>query len=182
MRSTILVILLLAACGDGGHGGDDAVDAAPGSACGARGTAACADDEFCDFGANGCGRTDDVGACRKRPTSCPLPLVPEPTCACDGKVYVSECESQKAGADLNASGSCPLQANNFACGYRQCADERQYCQRSTSDVGGEPDDFACKPLPACPATPDCACLAGQPCGSMCSGQGATGLTLTCPGG
>jgi hypothetical protein len=182
MRSTLLIILLIAACRGGTGGGDDSPDALPGGACGGRGTGACAADQFCDFGTNRCGTTDEVGTCRQRPTACPLPLVPEPTCGCDGKVYVSQCAANEAGADLNAAGSCPLGANAFACGYRQCATTQTYCQRTTSDIGGEGDAFTCRPLPVCPATPNCACLAGEPCGSMCTGQGATGLTVTCPGG
>src|SRR5262249_61369060 len=101
----------------------------------------------------------------------------------EGRVEASGCGARRAGADPTAGGSCPLAAGAFACGYRQCAHANAYCQRSTSDVGNLGDDFQCRPLPAgCSPAPSCACLAGERCGPLCTGDGATGLTLTCPGG
>lgn len=166
---------------------DAAVDGPPGldaagSICGGFAGATCGPTEYCDYGTNGCGATDETGVCTPRPTGCPDTLVFVPTCACDGVVYGSECDAYAAGADLNANGGCPVATGSFACGYTQCGLADAYCQRQLSDVVGEPDGYACRPLPSCPGGATCACLAGEPCGAACSGAGATGLTLSCPGG
>jgi hypothetical protein len=98
-------------------------------------------------------------------------------------VYSSPCLASLSGIDLNEGGTCPVEAGSFSCGYRQCTRSNQLCQRSRSDVGGEPDSFTCRGLPGgCGASPSCACLAGEPCGAACSGDATAGLTLTCPGG
>ena len=153
------------------------------SACGGRNGTPCAATEYCDFALNGCGANDETGLCTPRPSTCPLNLVAVPTCGCDSTVYGSECEAYAFGTDLNSSGSCQLPAGTFACGYTQCNLFTQYCQRQLSDVVGEPDGYSCRTAPSCPSQfPTCACLASEPCGAACSGQGATGLTLTCPGG
>jgi hypothetical protein len=203
MRTTPLIPLLafslLGACGDDEQlpviidartdaqpGLDGPVDAGTDAgerACGGRLGATCPGDQYCDFGTNSCGATDEEGVCRPRPTTCPDLLVAVPTCGCDGVVYGQDCEAYMAGTDLDALGGCPVPQGMFACGYTQCSLASQYCQRQVSDVGGEPDGYDCRPLPTCPSQfPTCACLAGEPCGAMCSGMGTTGLTLTCPGG
>lgn len=183
MRSTLLVIALVVACGDDGGNSnvDAAVDGPPGEFCGGRMSAKCADNQYCDFGTNACGENDIPGVCKPRPAACPLPLVPEPHCGCDNKVYSSECEVYAAGSDLDRFGRCAPPAGSFACGFRQCTIANQYCERQLPDVGTDPDGYTCKVLPIC-TTVTCACLASQPCGNMCTGMGSTGLTLTCPGG
>ena len=181
MRHLLAIVIAIASTGAA------ACDDAPGTAglgepCGGRGGAACGPDQYCDFGRNRCGADDMPGRCAARPATCPALLVPERTCACDGKVYSSACEAQLAGADLDQSGTCPLDPGAFACGYRQCKRTNQYCQRAVSDIGDEGDAFACLGLPAgCGTTPSCSCLAGQTCADRCTGD-ANGLTLTCPGG
>ena len=176
----ILALLCAAALGAGCGGTDEAL---AGGACGGRGGDTCPADQFCDFGKNRCGADDVPGVCMPRPTSCPVLLVPERTCGCDGVVHPSACDTNLAGADVNAAGTCTLDAGTIACGYRQCNRGSQYCARSTSDVGSEPDAFTCLALPAgCGGTASCACLAGQPCGAQCSGDATSGVTLTCPGG
>ena len=73
--------------------------------------------------------------------------------------------------------------NSFACGALFCDRSTQYCNRTTSDVGGEPDGFLCKALPAgCGAAPDCACAASEPCGNLCEKTMDGGLLVTCLGG
>jgi hypothetical protein len=174
MRWLVLVFVLAAACDDTGPGAS--------GACGDR-TGGCAATEYCEYARNSCGTGGEVGSCKPRPTACPLLLVAELTCACDGKVYSSACDALAAGADLDGTGGCTLAANAFTCGYRQCQTVNDYCQRSASDIGNEPDSYACRGRPqACSTVPTCACLASEPCGDMCSGQGETGLTLNCPGG
>jgi hypothetical protein len=177
------IVLILAACTEHGSGGGSppGTDGGSGRSCGGFNPQPCAADEFCDFPRNSCGAADEPGTCVKRPTACPDFV--QPTCGCDGQVHGNECEAEAAGTDANANGSCPVAAGKFACGFLQCNLQTEYCQHGFSDVGTEPDSFVCKIVPSCPSQfPSCSCLTGEPCGSMCSGSGATGLTLTCPGG
>ena len=77
---------------------------------------------------------------------------------------------------------CAPPANTFACGSIFCSSVDQYCQRTTSDVVGWPDDFVCLPLPGgCGGTASCACLAGEACGGLCEAV-TGGFEVTCPGG
>lgn len=176
----ILALGLGAACGGDEAGGPDG---GAGAACGGRGHPACPADQYCDFPDNRCGVADAAGRCTPRPTFCPSLLVPELTCGCDRTVYSSACDATLAGADLDESGACDLTPGTFACGYRQCSGSNEFCQRAGSDVGGEPDGFACRALPAgCQGTASCGCLAGEPCGDRCTGDAASGVTLTCLGG
>jgi hypothetical protein len=170
-------LALLGACS-----GDSSL-APPGGTCGGRSGAVCPADEFCDFGNNRCGGDDKEGQCKPRPEQCPRLLVPELTCGCDGTVYSSACDATLAGTDLNEAGSCQVEASSFACGYRQCRKSNEACTRTNSDVGGEPDSFSCRGLPAsCGGTPSCGCASGLPCGDRCTGDAGSGLTLTCLGG
>lgn len=199
IRSVLAGALLLAvtACGgdrdealpvDGAGldtGAPDApTDAAtPSKRCGGFVGETCDPDQFCDFPGNTCGVSDEQGECKPRPVGCPDVLVFEPNCGCDGTVYGSECDVYAAGSDRNAAGTGPVPGGSFACGYTQCNLFNQYCVREVSDIGGEPDVFRCQALPGCPSQfPTCGCLASEPCGAFCTGQGTTGLTLTCPGG
>ncbi|HEY5934964.1 MAG TPA: hypothetical protein VIU61_10025 [Kofleriaceae bacterium] len=184
MRFPWLVLGILAACGGGGSSPNDGGgDGGSGKQCGGFANVQCSATEYCDFPRNTCGAADEPGVCKPRPTACPDTLVAEPTCACDGQVHGNECDANAAGSDVDASGSCTVPGGSFACGYRQCTIQQQYCERQTSDVGSEPDDFSCEALPACPSQfPTCSCLASVPCGDLCTGDGQTGLTVTCPGG
>jgi len=178
----ILFAISLAACEHGKGGGVPAPDGGGGGAqCGGFAGIQCAADEFCDFGTNSCGGTDESGTCKKRPTGCPD--VFDPVCGCDGQIHGNQCDAEAAGTDLNAGGSCPITTGAFACGFRQCDLSTQYCQRGGSDVGGEPDSFDCMPIPiACGNTPSCTCLQSEPCGNICTGSVSQGFELLCPGG
>lgn len=180
-RLWLVVAVLLSGCPEHGKGGGDGGGGGSGRACGGFAGGGCSNSEFCDFGRNTCGATDEQGTCRPRPNACDDVL--DRVCACDGVIHTNECDANVAGVDLNANGSCPTMGGRFACGFRTCATPGQYCQRSVSDIGGEPDTFTCMPVPSgCGAVASCACLTAEPCGSFCSGTNTTGLTLTCPGG
>ena len=181
-------------CGDDGGQGTDApaadapradaspTDAPPGGICGGNSGATCSAAQYCDFAQNGCGAADETGICTDRPTGCPDPVF-EATCGCDGTIYGQPCDAYLAGTDLNRYGTCPVPAEDFACGWLQCNRETEYCQHSISDIGGEPDGYACMAIPPCPSQfPNCACLVDEPCGTSCTGDFASGLTLTCAGG
>jgi hypothetical protein len=183
--ASVFVVVLLVGC-EGGRGGmlfGDAGGSGSGSGrpCGGFSGGLCTSNEFCDFGRNTCGVTDEQGTCRQRPTACDDQFAP--VCGCDGVVHSNQCDANASGADVDASGSCPVGAGELECGFRFCDKATQYCERGVSDIGGEPDSFVCEQLPSsCGATPSCGCLTQEPCGSFCSGSQSIGLTLTCPGG
>jgi hypothetical protein len=106
-----------------------------------------------------------------------------PACACDGKVYANDCDAAAQGQDISSLGCSPPDATLFSCGPMFCVKGSDYCQRSNSDVGGEPASFTCKPLPASCMTPaTCDCLANEPCGTMCEALPDGDLKVTCLGG
>lgn len=177
----LFVVALLGGCDEHGRGGVFPDGGGRGRPCGGFSGARCTANEFCDFGRDTCGVTDEQGTCRARPFGCPDLFAP--VCGCDGVVHSNECDANAAGVDVDANGSCPTPAGQFACGSRTCDTAIEYCERGVSDIGGEPDTFVCKPLPSsCGATPSCGCLTQEPCGSFCDGTPTGGLRLTCPGG
>ncbi|MBX3162704.1 MAG: hypothetical protein KF773_42475 [Deltaproteobacteria bacterium] len=182
-----LGLLVIAACSEHGSGGPpikniDAPIGPPGGACGGFGGKACGPTEFCDLGTNSCGTSDESGVCLPRPMGCPDLLVPDFVCGCDGQVHTSECDANAAGVDVDAQGRCMVPPGRFACGFRQCMLETQYCEEQISDIGGQGNTFTCKPMPTCPGPANCSCLAQQPCGASCTGSAAKGFRLTCAGG
>jgi hypothetical protein len=207
---SVVVMSVVPACGDdGGQPETDAptADAPPGTPdapvpdaappdahtglmCGGKTGVTCPSTQYCDFLENGCGATDEFGFCTDKPIGCPdsadpddPDLVFEATCGCDGVIYGSACEAYVAGSDLNRYGGCPVPVEDFACGWLQCSRLNEYCQHTISDVEGESDGYQCLPIPPCPTQwPTCACLATEPCGTACTGDFDSGLTLTCPGG
>jgi hypothetical protein len=183
MRTILLGLVFLMACGGTGRGGLDASggddgggDGPQGGPCGGLAGRRCSAAEYCDYADNSCGVADQQGTCKARPGACPLVVGP-PVCGCDGQVHSGECETYVSGSDLSASGGCPLPAGRFACGYAQCNLATQYCQRDPQRDGS--DTYTCHSL-VCTGTPSCACLASQPCGGQCSGDASVGLTVTCP--
>jgi hypothetical protein len=178
---SLLVGLLLAGCNEHGSGGGFPDGGGSGRACGGFAGTNCAANEFCDFGRDTCGAGDEQGICQLRPSGCND--IFEPVCGCDRVVHSSQCDAHAHGVDLDATGSCPVSSGEFACGFRTCNLETEYCQRGVSDVGGEPDSFECRPLPkTCSLSPSCGCTTQEPCGSFCNEASSGGLTLTCPGG
>jgi hypothetical protein len=175
-------LVILAACGSSPRVPDAAPedptgDAAPGgAACGGIAGLQCGARDYCDFAENNCGLADQQGTCRPRPQACPLVVGP-PICGCDGQVHIGECSTYATGTDLNTNGGCPLEPTHFECGYTQCAIATQYCRRER--VAG-PETFSCIALPAaCGTAATCGCLRTEKCAAMCSGEGKSGLTLTC---
>lgn len=151
-----------------------------GALCGTLAGLTCGPDEYCDYGNDQCGGDDGSGTCTPKPTACDDHV--EPACACDGKVYGNPCDANAAGVDVNGAGGCPAPMNTFACGFTYCSFD-SYCERQTSDVGGEPTLYACKPLPtACGGVASCACVANEPCGGLCMADAGGHVTATCPGG
>lgn len=153
-----------------------------GADCGGFAGFTCDPGLVCDFAENDCGGSDSLGTCVEPPTGCGDPAMW--VCGCDGMVYDGECEAFSAETDVSIYGGCTAPLDTFACGFRFCAANTQYCRRQVSDVGGFPDVFECVDIPAsCTGMPDCACLAAESCGDMCEVRPVDGsLLLTCPGG
>ncbi|MEP7120633.1 MAG: hypothetical protein ABJE95_06980 [Byssovorax sp.] len=153
-----------------------------GTSCGGKLGKKCLDTEYCDFPADACSLADETGSCVARPVGCPDLYAP--TCACDGMVYGNACDAAAAGVDINLNGLCPPPTGKFSCGAAFCDVGISYCERDTSDVGGVPSTYTCKPLPpSCGDPSSCACLANVPCGSICAASpDGAGQVVTCPGG
>ncbi|TKD03770.1 hypothetical protein [Polyangium fumosum] len=177
-------------CGQGGSGGSASSGggmgggggASSGTPCGGFAGTVCGLDEWCDYPNDRCGDTDLTGICKPRPPACPD--VYFPTCACNGTVYGNPCDAAQAGLDVSDLGNCePPSAEHFSCGHGFCNKAAEYCQRTTSDVGGEPDAYHCEPIPvACGDTPKCECLS-DPCVQFsCEIESSGGVLVTCPGG
>ena len=165
----------LVACG-GGHGNGN--DGGDGNAlCGGIAAKQCSATEYCDYGNNSCGMGDQSGTCKPRPEACPL-IIGLPACGCNNTVYTSKCVAYMHGADLNPRGTCAAPSGWFTCGYTQCQLSTSYCVHERHPPAA--DTYRCAELPACASQPPtCACLAGEPCGTACTGDAAVGLTLTC---
>lgn len=190
MRLPMLGLVFLLACGgrhaasDAGAGDDAPGDGAPGGVCGGPARTPCSATEYCDYTDNGCGIGDLTGHCKPRPDLCPVSatgtpaVIATPTCACDGTIYSSECDANRSGFDINAHGTCEVPAGQFACGTTRCTIATQYCRRQPHTQG--PDTFNCLALPTtCSGNAGCPCLESQPCGKLCAGTAAGGMTLTC---
>jgi hypothetical protein len=178
-------LVFLAACSTTRTGGTDAAsddgapsDGEPGAGCGGFANTPCAPNEYCDHASNSCGADDRPGTCRRRPQACPAVVGP-PICGCDGMVHTGECATYATGTDLNANGTCVVEATQFVCGYTVCEIATQYCRRSPEASGAV--TFSCVALPsACSREPSCGCLAGELCGQACTGEAKGGLTVSCP--
>ena len=161
--------------GQGGTGGQGG--AGGGEACGSE---QCEILEYCVSDDGQCGTSSQAKHCASLPPDCLYPPETwEPVCGCNGEVYPIDCQAAISGVDVGPAEGC----TSFPCGADSCEIATEYCQRQISDVGGEPDTYVCKPLPAaCGAAPTCACLDTEACGDQCAGDGPLGLRLTCLGG
>lgn len=140
----------------------------------------CAADEYCDYPDNHCG-AGSAGQCVKRPAGCDL--IYAPVCTCAGAEAGNECSAYSDGSDLNGNGGCKPPVGMFECGQQFCATGNQYCEVIGSDLGGYPDTYTCKQLPAgCAAGVSCDCLKAEQCGSVCKADASGNYQLTCLGG
>ncbi len=168
---------------DGGGGGTDGevtTDAGGGGTACTSPLVGCEASEYCDFPDDLCGM-GVPGVCRPRPTTCGSE--DEVTCNCQPLIFMNGCMAQMGGYDLNNNATCTPPAETFACGHRVCRQNMEYCQRTTSDVGGMADEYTCINLPSgCSGSVSCACVASETCGDMCEASADGDLTVTCPGG
>jgi hypothetical protein len=83
-----------------------------GMACGTLGTPKpCPDGQYCDL--KNCGRADEGGFCKPKPTVCTR--IFKPVCGCDGKTYGNACEAAAAGVSVEREEECK-QVKPIACG------------------------------------------------------------------
>jgi len=186
MRFALLSLLSLtvaAACSDDPRIAIDAavsVDAAgdasapEGRSCGGFAANPCDATQYCDYPDGSCGAGDQTGTCKPRPMACPQ--VVDPVCGCGGQVYNNACLAEAAGVDLSAGG-CPAPVGEFSCGPTFCELSNSYCRHDAAMP--EPDAYRCIALPSCTDPESCACLSHEPCGDACTGDAASGLTLSC---
>ena len=187
MRFALLSLLSLtvaAACSDRPRIASDAaapLDAAgdasapEGRPCGGFAANPCEATQYCDYPDGSCGAGDQTGTCAVRPMACPQ--VVDPVCGCGGRIYNTACLAAAAGVDLSAGG-CTAPAGKFGCGTTFCDLASSYCLHDASRP--EPDTYRCVALPACTEPQSCACLGHETCGDACTGDAASGLTLSCP--
>lgn len=73
--------------------------------CGGLFGSVCPTTHYCDYAEPGaCGRLDETGFCRPRPTECETECVE--VCSCDGNTYCNACLALMAGRDIEHEGPC----------------------------------------------------------------------------
>ena len=181
----MLLLILVAACDDGGSDGDQggaAGQGAEGGGVGGQGgmamlpqcadNSACAQGELCVFEGFACGQS---GVCEPLPEGCSKEL--RLTCGCDGMIYDNACFAKEAGVSpVPYQGTCTPPQGTMACGAGFCTIALQYCIEQVEV------EHRCEPLPtSCDQdTPDCACLVGQlNVDCACFEQPSGGLLVTC---
>jgi hypothetical protein len=171
--------------GSGGSGSGSGAGSGVGGATigGCGGVLSCAADEYCDYADDACGKGSVVGVCVERPSFCDDSGPAQPVCGCNGKLYFYPCDAMLAGQDRGPNAGCPVESTYFTCGPVLVCDATQtYCQHSVSDVGGEPDGWACIPFPSCGGQTGCSCVSMEPCGELCASDANNHVIVTCPGG
>jgi hypothetical protein len=153
------------------------IDAGVGAACGARGTAPCVGNVYCDWADDSCGATDTAGICTVRPDVCDATV--DYVCACDGQVYANACLAAAAGTDVNGNGGCAAPPGLFACGPTYCSEGTQFCQKTEGGVPGSQPHYSCGAIPPACSPVTCACLRMSSCGTLCDEDASGNFTLTC---
>jgi hypothetical protein len=115
----------------------------------------CNGSTYCDA-EGACPSADALGQCLPRPAEC-LDDGP-PACACDGEVYVNECEAHQAGYAVESQAGCVVPTDPFSCGAVLCENGVDYCESTNGHEN-------CQPLPAAclDADAECSCLEAVQC-------------------
>lgn len=155
----------------GGDGGSFVTSSGPG---GCASGMSCPSDKYCNDYSDTC-NFDGGGTCS--------PMSPcggdTPVCACDGKIYPSDCEAYKAGVDVALSG-CEAPEGSFLCGVFLCTSNAQTCFHyvgfATYDAC---EDYPDECDPAQGGTLSCDCF---PDYCKCAQQPDNNFVVTCPTG
>lgn len=100
MKRVLVFLVLLTACGGGGH-----KRSGIGKVCGGLVGFQCTGDLYCDFPKGTCGAADETGTCQIKPEVCTEIFAP--VCGCDGVTYANECFARGAGEPIVIDGECP---------------------------------------------------------------------------
>lgn len=141
----MLSVLVVVACGS-----DVAQSKGVGDAC--RTSGECGEGLFCELGGlyPSCNDTAEA-VCAPRPDTCDG-ATPYPVCGCDGNVYESPCEAQRAGTNPEGD-DCTPPPDLASCGNTFCDPTTSLCA-TVGDAGQR-----CHSLPStCDGTVDCDCL------------------------
>ena len=79
-----------------------------GKRCGSIVGISCSVGEWCEFPADMCQVSDNVGACEAVPTMCTRQYLP--VCGCDNRTYGNDCERRAAKVQKRSSGACSVDA------------------------------------------------------------------------
>ena len=142
--------------GTAGDAGTDAGASDAGSMMIPCGASTCSGGEFCDYLQDTCFELpSSPGQCVE---SFPCPGVGEPACGCDGTIYDSACEANRAGIDVSTTGACTPPSGTFRCGFVFCDQAVEYCQ-ALENLDGT-SFFECLPISfaGCGATAECPCI------------------------
>jgi hypothetical protein len=141
----------------------------------------CPSGQWCLYPDAECGKGSPAGTCT--PVS-ELTCTASEVCGCDGKIYSSVCTAAQIGVDTTDATSCTAPAGAVACGGTYCDGATQLCSDQQTLAGGVCQrTIGCVPLPsACAASPTCACLAENGFGGTCTGDAASGFSVSAAGG
>jgi Mg-chelatase subunit ChlD len=142
-------------------------------------TMPCASTSLCRTADHACGGRA-LGTCVPRQTGC----APGPAaCGCDGHIYPSECDANRAGVDVALEGCPSPPADRFACGPYFCRRADEICKRALDlEKTVAQSTYACVSASGC--TTGCGCgLCGSctrpSCAETCTNDGSGGRQVTC---
>lgn len=144
----------------------------PPAAC--RSSAECPTERYCRFPDRKCG-TGQMGTCEiVTKVGC---AGPDGVCGCGGLAYKTECDATTARVDVTDAVGCATPNMMFPCGYRYCAELKQFCITRSGTIG----DFDCESFDASCSPLDCTCvtvtkLACPTCDDTKAGQ----VKVKCP--
>ncbi len=127
-----------------------------------------------------CATTKAAGKCVNVPSTC-APAAP--ACGCNGKVYASECDANRAGVDISIQSCSTPDGAHFQCGAYFCRKQDQICKK-TLDLkkAVAATQWSCVDANNCATGCGCglcgACVLPT-CVETCQNDGSGGRQVTC---